>query len=251
MLAAARELRTAGFRKSGLKDAAAIDAMGDDALRAAELAARGACDRAATVLERAIRTGTERLALALSLEAQAAPPAPAAAERLDDPGEGEYELADDPPAGAADAPTAALNAMRPVAADLESLRWHVVGLRVLAGRLQPHANARPLVDAVLWHSRKAAGLLREIYQQLSRVAYPYAEQGSGPLSLSAYMIPAMPPPEQVGRVGAAADSAADAYRSLYRRLMAGLASRAEAVESELGLPPMETSVSGRAGARPV
>lgn len=80
--------------------------------------------------------------------------------------------------------------------------------------------------------------MREVYQQLANVPYPYAERGKR-LTLSAYVIPAMPPPEAVGRVGSATDSAITAFRSLYRRLMADLASRAEQVETSLGLAAIE------------
>ena len=66
---------------------------------------------------------------------------------------------------------------------------------------------------------------------------------------SAYLIPAMPPPEVPGRVAAAANSATIAYQSLYRRLMADLAARAEAVEVSLGLPAIKTlsKISGGEG----
>lgn len=231
-VATVRELRTAGFRKSGSKDAT-LDSKSDDGLRAAEAAAKSSRQRAADIVNQAAQIGLERLALALSLESrpeEEKPPQPSEEEDF-----GEYELADEAPAHAADRAHSVLNGLRSVAADFEALRWHLLGLRVLNPRLQPHANGRPLIDAVLWHSRKASGLLRQIYQSLTQVAYPYAEPGQR-LSLSAYLIPAMPPPEVPGRVAAAANSATVAYQSLYRRLLADLAARAEAVEVALGLP---------------
>jgi hypothetical protein len=236
MVTAVRELRTAGFTKAGVKDPA-IESMSDQALDAAASDAKVSCERAAAVIERALRIGMDRLALALSLEKppESLPwPAPQAAEDEDF---GEYDLAEETPAGAADQANAALNAMRSLAADFESLRWHVFSLGLLLARINPQGNPRPLVNAVLWHSRKAAGLLREIYRCLGNVSYPYAHADKR-LTLASYIIPAMPPPEAAGRVGAAAEAAIDAYRSLYHRLMADLATRAEQVEAELGLPPM-------------
>jgi Zn-dependent protease with chaperone function len=235
-LAAVRELRTAGYRKSGVKDAS-LDALSDDALRAAEAAAKTARDRAAAIIEQAVGIGMERLELALSLE-HAPQPTPATVETSPDDDFGQYDLADEAPAGATDHPRAALSDLRRVASQIELLRWHGLGLRLLARMLQPHANPQPLIDAVLWHSRKAAGLLREIFQHLGQAAYPYAESGKR-LTLAAYMIPAMPPPEVVGRVLTASTSATTAYRTLYRRLMSDLASRAEQVETSLGLSPLE------------
>jgi hypothetical protein len=232
-LATVRELRTAGFRKSGVKDAA-LDGLSDDALRGAETAAKATRQKAADAIEHAIQLGLERLALALSLEPRPEPPKKEAVE--DD--FGEYELADETPSNPAERAHLALNGLRSVAVPFESLRWHVLALEVLIPRLQPHSNSRLMIDAVLWHSRKASGLLREIYQSLTQIAYPYTEQGQR-LTLSAYLIPSMPPPEVPGRVKAAANSATVAFRTLYRRLMADLASRAEAVESSLGLPAME------------
>ena len=156
-----RELRTAGFRKSGSKDAT-LDSKSDDELRPAEAAAKSSRLRATDNVNQAAQIGLERLALALSLESRSEPEKPPQPSEEED--FGEYELADEAPASPADRAHSVLNGLRSVAADFEALRWHLLGLRVLIPRLQPHANGRPLIDAVLWHSRKGSGLLRKIYR---------------------------------------------------------------------------------------
>ena len=77
----------------------------------------------------------ERLALALSLEKRPEPIEAAISDTSADDDFGEYDLADETPAGAVDNTRAAMNALRSVATDVESLRWHLLGLRALAPRL--------------------------------------------------------------------------------------------------------------------
>jgi Zn-dependent protease with chaperone function len=234
-LAVARELRTAGFRKSGAEDPS-VDAMSDDTLRAAEVAANREKAKAAEVVNRALDVVLERMGLALALErARAERAKPAAMERDDF---GEYDLAGESAPGSDDIVLAALNALRIASGEAEALRSHTLALGALLSHIRPTGNSKPLVDAVLWHSRKAAGRLREIYQNVSGVSFPYKDSGK-PLPLSQYLIRGMPQPEQVGQVAAASRDALEAYYSLYLRMMADLAQRAERIETELGLPQLE------------
>jgi len=235
LLYGARELRTAGYRKSGLKDPA-IDSMTDDALRSAETAGRAERANAQNVIDRALEIALERLDLALS------PANPAAPERKESSSDAEdfgaYDLAEEPAAGSGDLVFTALTSMRLAWAQVESLREHIVALSALSSRVKPSGNPTALVNALLWHSRKASGLLREMHQNLGGAEFPYQDSGQRML-LSRYVVHGMPPPEDIGQTASCAQDALDAYDSLYLRIMADLAQRAEKIETELGLPLME------------
>ena len=234
-LAIARELRTAGFRKSGAKDAS-IDAMSDDALRAAETAANLEKAKAVEVIDRALDLALERMGLVLALERARVERAKPTATESDDAGA--YDLADEAAPGSDDSVLAALNALRLASPQAEALHAHAIALAALLSHVRPTGNSKPLVDAVLWHSRKAAGLLREIYQNVTGVPFPYKDTGK-PLPLGQYLVRGMPQPHEVGPIAAASKDALGAYYSLYIRLMADLARRAETIETEIGLPPLD------------
>jgi Zn-dependent protease with chaperone function len=233
-LAVVKELRTAGIRKSGAKDAS-LDAMSDDALKAAEAKARNECERALKKIEAAEAIAMERLGLALALAASWQE-TPAVVEHEGD----DYDLADEPKAGSGDLLFAALTAMRPAASDIKALRTHVMSLGVLIAHIRGSTDSKPLVETILWHSRKATGLLKDIHQQLGNTRYPYTEDGKR-LTLARYVVTAIPPQNEVGKVGSSSQGVIDAYSSLYLRLMSDLAHRAQKVEVELGLPPLEVS----------
>jgi hypothetical protein len=153
----------------------------------------------------------------------------------------EYELADDPSPGTADSLLSTLAVIGSAARDIETLERHMLALKVLFPRVRQTGNPKPLVETLLWHGRKASGLLREIHQHLSNITYPYSESGHA-LSVCRYMIPALPPPNAVGQVASCASAAIDAYRSLYLRIMSDLTKRASQLESDLGLPALDAPV---------
>jgi hypothetical protein len=71
-------------------------------------------------------------------------------------------------------------------------------------------------------------------------------------TLCRYLIESLPPPNAVGQVASSAESAIEAYRSLYMRAMSDLTSRAVQLEADLGLPALDadsaaspTSLAGR------
>jgi Zn-dependent protease with chaperone function len=234
LLGVVKELRTAGIRKSGAKDES-VDKLSDEALAAEESGCNKECARALAVMEQAQAVAMERMSLALAM----AEPKQAAPVVEADDGD-DYELADEAKAGSEDLLYSALTAMRPAAEDVKALRGHVMSLAVLVGRIRGSTDSKPLVDTILWHSRKASGLLNEMHQQLGHVRYPYSDENKK-LTLAAYVVRAIPAYNHVGKVGQAAQGAIDAYSSLYVRLMSDLANRAQKVETELGLPPLEMS----------
>lgn len=230
-LSVVKELRAAGIRKSGAKDPK-LDAMSDASLQEAEANARRESNSAAERVERAVAVGMERLNLALSLEP--APPKPAAEAEAD-----EYALADEAATGSSDLVFSALTAMRPVAADVAALADHVTSLGVLLSHVQGSTRSEPLVNAIVVHARKAAGLLGDVRRQLGSVRYPFGEEGRA-LTLAAYVVTELPPPNEIGKVAGAASGTVNAYRSLYVRLMSDLAHRAQKIEAGLGLPALSS-----------
>jgi len=233
-LSAVEELRTAGISKSGAKDPT-LDAMSNEILAAQESKSRNDYAAAQAIISRAESIGIERMNLALSIDAAAQS---ASAEVIDADEDGaDYELADEPGTGSGDLVFTTLVVMRPAAPDVQALSSHLTALGILMSRVKSSNNSKPLVDAILWHSRKASGLLRDIHHQLGNVPYPYTDDGKR-LTLARYVVPTMPPYNQIGKVGAAADGTIEAYGSLYMRLMSDLASRAQKVETDLGLPPL-------------
>jgi Zn-dependent protease with chaperone function len=238
-LAAARELRTAGFRKCGAEDPK-FDAMNDEVLKAEESRSRQQEAIARSTLDDVMQIAMERLNLALLVLEQknVKSTEEPADERRDD-----YDLVDDPSPGTGDALLTTLTAMRSAGRDIEPLEGHMVALNVLLGRVRPSGgNPKPLLEALIWHSRKASGLLREIHQQLTDITYPYPVDGRR-LTLCRYLIESLPPPNAVGQVASSAETLIGAYRSLYMRAMSDLTQRAVQLESELGLPALEASAS--------
>jgi len=154
----------------------------------------------------------------------------------------DYALADEAKTGSGDLIFSALTAMRPVAPDVAALGEHLMSLGVLLGHVKGSTRSEPLVNAILWHGRKASGLLKEIRQQLGSIRYPFGEEGRT-LTLAGYVVSEVPPPNEVGKVGAAASGTVEAFRSLYLRLMSDLAHRAQKIEGELGLPAMSEESS--------
>ncbi len=235
VLRTVKELRTAGIRKSAVKDES-IEKMSDEALAAEEAKCNKECARSLGVMEKAQAVAMERMSLALAL---AEPKVEASPGASDDEGD-DYELADEAKAGSEDLLYTALTAMRPAAEDVKALRTHLMSLAALVSRIKGSTNSKPLVDTILWHSRKAAGLLNGMHKELGHVRYPYADEHKK-LTLAAYIVRSIPAYNHIGKVGSAAQGAIDAYSALYMRLMSDLANRAQKVETELGLPPLEMS----------
>ena len=103
--------------------------------------------------------------------------------------------------------------------------------------MEPGENPQPLINAVLWHSRKASDLIRTIHSTLRGATYPYSH-AEKQVSLAAYAVTAQPSGDDPVAVHSAAEAALDAIYPLYVRLLSDLAARAEKVEESLGLPPL-------------
>lgn len=227
-VARVRDLRTAGERFS-VKEFNL--ARGDDEeLSRIKREATVRKSNAQLLLNELLPDSMVRLRLALSLEPQ--PKQPAICQPRD-----EYDLADEPTPGSGDHLEAALRVLATVASDIEWLRQHFIVLGTLLSRCSSDSNREQLVEIVLSRSRATAQDLSKIQAALRDTPYPY-DHAEKQISLAKYIVLGVPPHEQVGDVMTAAESALDAYYRLYGRIMSDLASRAEAIESSLGLPPL-------------
>jgi hypothetical protein len=132
----------------------------------------------------------------------------------------------------------ALVAMRANAPRIEALRAEVFVMGALLAHCQPHDNPEMLVSAVVCKSRTIAGQLNALHSEFRDVKYTY-DHAERNVTLAKFLCGNLAPPEQIGLVQSTADGAINAYYSLYLRMMADLTSRAEEIESSLGLPPLE------------
>jgi Zn-dependent protease with chaperone function len=193
---------------------------------------------ASTVLDSVLGDAASRLSIALTIEAaQRAKARPAQQPVREEDVYGEYDLAEPPLTGSGDKLLDAMTALRSASQAVESLRQHLAVLAALLSKLKREGNADSLVMDVLSASRRTVDDLTRVHVFLRSTPYPY-EHHDKDVSLARYAIPAVPEHRAVGNVYEAADATPDAVYALYMRIMADLATRAEAVEASFGLPPL-------------
>ena len=110
-------------------------------------------------------------------------------------------------------------------------------LSLLFSRLQGNESNQQLIEAIQERIASLSQLLFEIQQQIGTARYPF-DHAKGPLSLLEYLLPALPPQDDVGALYDAADQFLDRLPSLYVRVAGQLTTFAERVEAVLGLPPL-------------
>jgi Zn-dependent protease with chaperone function len=230
-VARARVLRAAGERV----DIKELDfKRGDESELQATITAAAQNKRAAElVLNEVLADAMLRMQIALSLEPKAeTDKAQAATEPAD-----EYDIADAPAAGSNDLLRDALTALGSSAQTAESLRQNFYLLGTLGPRLRDEGNSETLIEEVLARSKYVCQDLAHIHGALRRTPYPY-EHHDRNATLTGFVVPLIPTPENIGDVYHAAEQALDSIYSLYMRIMSDLAQRAENIESDLGLPPL-------------
>lgn len=202
----------------------------DEELRTATTKAQAERNTAIAGLAAAMQFGMQRLELALAIAAtdEEPPEKPA-----DDPSE-EYALAGSGQGEAADALSEAMDALKNSSEIVERLRQQFAMLNMLLSQLQERSNPDHLVNAILSLSGKAAGTLIELQSSLASVGYPY-KHATKRLTLGGFIVPLPPPGEAATDVHNAANSALDAYYSLYVRILSDMAYKAERLEDGLGL----------------
>jgi hypothetical protein len=107
----------------------------------------------------------------------------------------------------------------------------------LLAQIRPAEDREMLINAVLTTARRCSGLLARIQAACRDVPYPY-EHAEGRVSLARFAVPRVYTEQQVGELQGASETALEACYGLYMRVMCDLVARAEAIESDLGLPPL-------------
>jgi Zn-dependent protease with chaperone function len=237
MAGAVKALRMAGLKKIQCPDERYLK-IDEATLRAMEK--QGATERseAARSVDEVLAPALLRLEMALFIDALRQKTATDARDAGTDDGDEMYALTDDALDSSVEKKLVALTALRAAAPRIEALRAEVFVMGALLAHCQPHDNPEMLVSAVVCKARAMSEQLRALHAQVRDVKYPY-EHAERNVSLAGFLARHLPTPEEIGQVQTIADGAVDAFYGLYMRMMADLASRAEEIESSLGLPQLE------------
>jgi Zn-dependent protease with chaperone function len=226
-----RALRYAGVKRIDVKELK-LPGVDDDTLRTVEREAKRQQTLNKPAVEKALSVGMQRLELALAMVDESAPKALSSAATDSD--DGEYSLQSDARPGQLAVLLDALTALRSIATNVDSLRYQLVGLAALLPECTPENRNDSFIGAVLSASRHAVTDLESMRQTLGASPYPY-EHGHQSLTVAQFLISGRHAANEVGAVASVAQSALESYYTLYARLMADLAHRAEQVEVSLGL----------------
>jgi len=112
--------------------------------------------------------------------------------------------------------------------------------RLLNTLQQAKSQSQPLINACLRAGKQLHDRLEEFRWKIGdTLNYPF-EHSQEDATLVKYALPRVPPAENVGELGQAAQDALERITTLYRRALGRLTVTAEEVERALGLPPLPT-----------
>ena len=204
----------------------------DAALRRFQAEAQQKRADAAKNLADALVPAVRRLELALSIDA-ARERAKTEKPEQDD---GEYAV-EQTAKGSVNVLLDTIARLRSLGPTLEELRVRFHEQAALLAQIRPAEDREMLINAVLTTARRCSGLLAQIQAACRDVPYPY-EHAEGRVSLARFAVPRVYTEQQVGELQGASETALEACFGLYMRVMCDLVARAEAIESDLGLPPL-------------
>ncbi len=225
-------LKTTDYRKVGLTS-------DDEAtVRHRRQQLDAACETSRKKIDAALSILMLRMATAMKIEElSAAPPAPV---------EDTYDLVE-PQSGGGDSLRLALQSMSAAADDIHRLRRMFGRQSYLASYFEKYGKSQAYIDAILSQSRKMQQLVMSI-AGVTETAYPYTVSG-GAMTLRQFLIPQQASANAVGDMLALAETLLDRYYGLYTRVMGDLAERCIAIESDLGLPPLELALPEKVAAK--
>ena len=190
-------------------------------------------------IDAALAIGVARLTTALSLEEPE--PEVILSDAEDDP-DAEIALKETSGTGSPDRLLEALIVMRAGSQFIPLLGREFAVFTSLYRLCKPEGNPPPLLHEVVGRSRVLVKLMNQAYEALRLGRYPYAHV-EGEMSISRYLMPQIPDARRVQGVGVACNNLLQGYSALYGRIMADLSQRAEQIEGDMGLSPLDSSDS--------
>jgi hypothetical protein len=234
-VAQVRSLRAAGFGKIDAKSFDMKTAGEPELIQIAD-AARRSTEQADPAVVAAQSVAMRRLCLALSIaaagEPDPAPPAP------DDTDAGDYDLAETPAADSTVELVRLSGLLHGVNNLAGELFQSVDRQEILLIQVKEKDNPQSLIDAILSNSSKMARALQQFREMLPEMPFPY-DHAEPDMSIRRYIVPQVPSDTEPYAVFDAARSAGGQYYSLCGRTLSELVARAQALEDEQGLSPME------------
>jgi Zn-dependent protease with chaperone function len=231
-IAAARSIRSAGLKPDPKK--LQIGSVDERDMRAIESQAIAEQQSASTAIDAALAIGISRLVTALSLVEPEAP-----VELPDNDEEfGEISLKDAAGEGSEDRLLEGLTTMRAAAELIPQIGRDFGMYSAVYRQCKPEGNPQSLLHDIVSRSHALTKLLNRTYEALGTGRYPY-KHVEGEMSIARYLMPRIPNPRQVQSVGATCNSLLSGYSALYARIMADLSQRAEQIEADMGLPPLD------------
>jgi Zn-dependent protease with chaperone function len=110
-------------------------------------------------------------------------------------------------------------------------------LVALLGHLEGQERNELLIREILEFSGRVREQTAAVRNLFAGIDYPF-DHAQGPVTVSRFLLPMIPPAEEVGSIYQAADELLSGLMSLNARCLGRLCKSAEAVETALGLPPL-------------
>lgn len=128
----------------------------------------------------------------------------------------------------------------PLVSQMSSLHNSLLELRdceatlsALLGHVQGNERSHELVNEVLDYTKRVQTKTADLRNQFERVNYPF-DHAQGPMSVASYLIPVVPPADEIGAVFEAGDQVLNKFMELWAKAISRLCQIAEAVEESLG-----------------
>lgn len=233
----------AAFTQAGLKNIPSkeLGMRSGDLTAIAQTRTRftNAADDAREQINKALAIGFRRILLALLLDPATKPAQPV---QDTEPDRNDYDLRETP----SHAPASSVaQKLLPVFFALEDATFNIREIRTLFTQqrallelAERHGRDEHYAHSVISTNRKLFTLVTNLTQATRGTEYPYSPGGKS-LSLSSYLVEFPGSPDDIGQTMNAAAGALSKAFNLYMRALADLAARAEQIEAELGLPPLE------------
>jgi hypothetical protein len=134
--------------------------------------------------------------------------------------------------------------LAPLVSQISSLHASLIELRncnatlaALLGHLEGNERSESLIREVLDYTARVRAQAADLRALFERADYPF-DHAQGPLSIAQFLIPMIPPADEIGAVFNMADQVMNKLMDLDGRAISRLCQIAEAVEAALGYQPL-------------